>query len=371
MKVRFVKPVDTRDPVKSKRAFARWNRYFTLGKEYEVIVDDGTCIRVLDDEGTNMGMPRECFEEVISYKVGAEEVTPVSKKKEEKKEMKTEFKVGDKVKLVALNDAAGFMSYSGDKVGSVGEVMGERRTRLISVKFPEHPEAYGYAVSCLRLAEEKDLIREYQIGDKVVIVNFCGLGDYARYGETITINYKSSKPETQGYLYGGATKNGEHVLVWPYEIAPYVEPKRVPKPRREKKVKGPKATAKVFKVGDIITGNDKSNDRYGITNSKMTKGEVTAVNGDTISVRVLEHEIGFVGNDFEVMAKFFKKVKPEGNTRGYTAKFGIYEVTYEGDVTTAKNTKTGKTAKVVRYYTDAPDTLVATREAINKLEGVK
>lgn len=46
-----------------------------------------------------------------------------------------------------------------------------------------------------------------------------------------------------------------------------------------------------FKVGDLVRGNSKSDDRYAFTNSNMTKGKVTNVrcNG-CIDIKVLEHK---------------------------------------------------------------------------------
>ena len=53
----------------------------------------------------------------------------------------------------------------------------------------------------------------------------------------------------------------------------------------------PKETHK-FKVGDIVKGNSKSDKKYNITNSNMTRGKVTRVSndGDTITIEVLEHK---------------------------------------------------------------------------------
>ena len=47
-----------------------------------------------------------------------------------------------------------------------------------------------------------------------------------------------------------------------------------------------------FKVGDIVKGNSKSDKKYNITNSNMTRGKVTRVSndGDTITIEVLEHK---------------------------------------------------------------------------------
>lgn len=54
-----------------------------------------------------------------------------------------------------------------------------------------------------------------------------------------------------------------------------------------------------FKKGDIVTGN--SRNQYGVTNSKMTKGEVISIdNEEYMTVKVLEHENNdSVGQTFE------------------------------------------------------------------------
>lgn len=43
-----------------------------------------------------------------------------------------------------------------------------------------------------------------------------------------------------------------------------------------------------FKVGDIVTGNLKSNDRYRITNNDMTRGKVINATGDLITIEVIK-----------------------------------------------------------------------------------
>lgn len=71
-----------------------------------------------------------------------------------------------------------------------------------------------------------------------------------------------------------------------------------------------------FKVGDIVKGTDP--DKYGVTNSHMTRGRVTEIGEDGwLSVKVLEHdEQCWVGHDFYYLnPKYFDLVssteKPE------------------------------------------------------------
>ena len=68
-----------------------------------------------------------------------------------------------------------------------------------------------------------------------------------------------------------------------------------------------------FKVGDIVKGNSKSDKKYNITNSNMTRGKVTRVSndGDTITIEVLEHKnMTFeAGTECGVESKYFDLVK--------------------------------------------------------------
>jgi hypothetical protein len=53
-------------------------------------------------------------------------------------------------------------------------------------------------------------------------------------------------------------------------------------------------TGRKFKVGDLVKGNKLSDERYGVTTSEMTLGEVISVNNldfkDSFSVKILKHE---------------------------------------------------------------------------------
>ena len=83
----------------------------------------------------------------------------------------------------------------------------------------------------------------------------------------------------------------------------------------------PKETHK-FKVGDIVKGNSKSDEKYIVTNSNMTRGKVTRVSndGDTITIEVLEHKsMTFSdGEEYGVKSKYFDLV--EEATKLYNGK---------------------------------------------------
>lgn len=68
-----------------------------------------------------------------------------------------------------------------------------------------------------------------------------------------------------------------------------------------------------FKVGDIVKGNSKSDKKYNITNSNMTRGKVTHVSndGDTITIEALEHNnMKFtVVDEYGVESKYFDLVE--------------------------------------------------------------
>ena len=77
-----------------------------------------------------------------------------------------------------------------------------------------------------------------------------------------------------------------------------------------------------FKVGDIVKGNSKSDEKYIVTNSNMTRGKVTRVSndGDTITIEVLEHKsMTFSdGEEYGVKSKYFDLV--EEATKLYNGK---------------------------------------------------
>ena len=63
----------------------------------------------------------------------------------------------------------------------------------------------------------------------------------------------------------------------------------------------------MFEVGDIVRGTKESDKHYGVTNSRMTKGIVKGVDGESIEIRVIKHEDGKTGR-FSVSAKYFEKI---------------------------------------------------------------
>ena len=70
-----------------------------------------------------------------------------------------------------------------------------------------------------------------------------------------------------------------------------------------------------FKVGDIVKGNSKSDEKYVVTNSNMTRGKVTHVSndGDTITIEVLEHKNMTCsdGEEYGVESKYFDLVEED------------------------------------------------------------
>lgn len=70
-----------------------------------------------------------------------------------------------------------------------------------------------------------------------------------------------------------------------------------------------------FKVGDIVKGNSKSDKKYVVTNSNMTRGKVTRVSndGDTITIEVLEHKTRTFASceEYGVESKYFDLVEED------------------------------------------------------------
>lgn len=66
-----------------------------------------------------------------------------------------------------------------------------------------------------------------------------------------------------------------------------------------------------FKVGDIVKGNSKSDERYNITNSDMTSGKITEVSedGKLIDVEILEHKCDCVGDFYGLESNYFDLVE--------------------------------------------------------------
>ncbi|MBZ9622933.1 hypothetical protein G9F71_008705 [Clostridium sp. FP2] len=95
--------------------------------------------------------------------------------------------------------------------------------------------------------------------------------------------------------------------------------------------------AENFKVGDIIKGID---DKYYVTNKKMTKGEVVKyLPGGSIKVKVLEHkEIDWVGEEYIVEPEYFELVEAS------SVKF---EVGCKVKIPTTKQGEIGRTSAVM------------------------
>jgi hypothetical protein len=62
-----------------------------------------------------------------------------------------------------------------------------------------------------------------------------------------------------------------------------------------------------MELGDFVKGKPESDEHYGTTNSKMTRGVVTSINENSITVKVLEHEDG-EGGKFIVNPEYFEVI---------------------------------------------------------------
>ena len=92
-----------------------------------------------------------------------------------------------------------------------------------------------------------------------------------------------------------------------------------------------------FKVGDIVKGNSKSDKKYYITNSNMTRGKVTRVSndGNTITIEALEHKtMTFAdGEEYDVKSKYFDLVEEDPKL-------------YNGKIVFTKGDRTFKTGHI-------------------------
>lgn len=92
-----------------------------------------------------------------------------------------------------------------------------------------------------------------------------------------------------------------------------------------------------FKVGDIVKGNSKSDKKYNITNSNMTRGKVTHVpnDGNTITIEALEHKtMTFAdGEEYGVESKYFDLVEEAAKL-------------YNGKIVFTKGDRTFKTGHI-------------------------
>jgi hypothetical protein len=62
-----------------------------------------------------------------------------------------------------------------------------------------------------------------------------------------------------------------------------------------------------MELGDFVKGKPESDQEYGITTSRMTRGVVTKIESNTITVKVLEHKNGGSGK-YRVDPKFFEVI---------------------------------------------------------------
>ena len=92
----------------------------------------------------------------------------------------------------------------------------------------------------------------------------------------------------------------------------------------------------MFEVGDLVRGTKEADKHYGVTTSSMTKGVVKSVDGEEITVKVLEHSGGMNGT-YLVDSAYFEKI-------GYIEPFSR-----EKFLEALKDSKT----KAVEYLRDA------------------
>jgi hypothetical protein len=62
-----------------------------------------------------------------------------------------------------------------------------------------------------------------------------------------------------------------------------------------------------MELGDFVKGKPESDEHYSTTNSKMTRGVVTSINENSITVKVLEHENGD-GGKYNVNPDYFEVI---------------------------------------------------------------
>ena len=121
-----------------------------------------------------------------------------------------------------------------------------------------------------------------------------------------------------------------------------------------------------FKVGDIVKGNSKSDEKYNITNSNMTRGKVTRVSndGDTITIEVLEHKTrtSAAGEEYGVKSKCFDLVKED-------------QKLYNGKIVFTKGDRTFKTGHIYEVKDGRIKTVeygqLPMREPLKDIEDVK
>lgn len=122
----------------------------------------------------------------------------------------------------------------------------------------------------------KEVKRRAKKGDYVKIVKeFEKYGDFSK-GDILQIIDNKDGLVRYGYDRYDFLCDDEYIVLEGYKPDKHSEPKE---PRK-------------FKVGDIVKGNSKSDSRYNITNSDMTRGKITEVSedGKFIDVEMLEHK---------------------------------------------------------------------------------
>lgn len=122
----------------------------------------------------------------------------------------------------------------------------------------------------------KEVKRRAKKGDYVKIVKeFEKYGDFSK-GDILQIIDNKDGLARYGYDRYDFLCDDEYIVLECYKPDKHSEPKE---PRK-------------FKVGDIVKGNSKSDSRYNITNSDMTRGKITEVSedGKFIDVEMLEHK---------------------------------------------------------------------------------
>ena len=110
-----------------------------------------------------------------------------------------------------------------------------------------------------------------------------------------------------------------------------------------------------FKVGDVVKGNEKADERYSYSDSKTKRAEVIKVNTNSIVIKILEHELkSEIGEEYTVVSDCFDLV---GSTQSFT-------ITVSDTITTLKSAD--KTVEIKRYYTDKHDVKVAIDNVVKK-----
>ena len=143
----------------------------------------------------------------------------------------------------------------------------------------------------------KGVKRRAKTGEYVKIVDAVfSYGNYKN-GDILKIVRGTHGFVGYGYKPDEILYDSEYVVLEGYKPEKYGEPKEPHK----------------FKVGDIVKGNSKSDEKYIVTNSNMTRGKVTHVSndGDTITIEVLEHKsMTFSdGEEYGVKSKYFDLVE--------------------------------------------------------------